>query len=78
MKIKPEIDMVNEALNKLELSNTECLFVGDSNVDIQTAKNADMKSVGVLWGYKDVSSANYTISNPIELINIILKENEND
>ena len=78
IKIKPETDMVNEALSRLNLTNNECLFVGDSNVDIQTAKNANMKSVGVLWGYKDVSSANYTISNPIELINIILKENEND
>lgn len=78
MNIKPSIDMVNEALIRLNLNSNECLFVGDSLVDIETAKNANMKSVGVLWGYKDVSKANYKIDKPHDLINIILKENEND
>ena len=34
------------------LTPRECVFVGDSNVDIETAKNAGMYSVGVSWGYR--------------------------
>ena len=78
LNIKPHTDMVNEALKQLNLSNEECLFVGDSSVDIQTALNAKMKSVGVSWGYKDVSDATYVINTPNDLLNIIKKENEND
>lgn len=78
INIKPASDMVNIALNMMNLNNNECLFVGDSTVDIQTAKNSNMKSIGVLWGYKDVSDATFTVNNPSEIINIILKENENE
>lgn len=77
-KSKPEVDMVNIALNKMNVSSNNCLFVGDSIVDILTAKNANMKSIGVLWGYKDVSLATYKVSNPLEIITIIDKENKND
>ena len=77
INIKPSTDMVNLALNKLNLNNNECLFVGDSNVDIMTAKNSNMKSIGVLWGYKDVSNATYKVNTPNEILDIIRKENEN-
>ena len=77
INIKPSSDMVNLALNKLNLNNNECLFVGDSNVDIMTAKNSNMKSIGVLWGYKDVSNATYKVNTPNEILDIIRKENEN-
>ena len=78
IKTKPDSEMVNIALNKMNLKNSECLYVGDSDVDIQTAKNSNMKSIGVLWGYKDVSNASYVINNPNEIIKIIKKENENE
>ena len=31
-----------------------CIFVGDSDVDIKTAQNAGMKSIGCCWGYRDI------------------------
>ena len=34
------------------LTPSECVFVGDSNIDIETAKNVGMYSVGVSWGYR--------------------------
>lgn len=38
---------------KLGFSAEECVFIGDTNVDISTGKNANMKTVGVLWGFRD-------------------------
>lgn len=58
----------------VEPQNT--LFVGDSDVDIQTAINAGMDSVGVLWGYRSKkqlleAGANYVIGKPAELLAIL-------
>ena len=50
IKTKPDVEMVNLALNQLNLKAEECIFVGDSNVDALTAKNAKMPFVYVSWG----------------------------
>lgn len=39
--------------HRLGFSPEECVFIGDTNVDIHTGKNAGMKTVGVLWGFRD-------------------------
>ena len=75
--------MVNKALKQLNLSNKECLYVGDSKVDILTAKNAKIKNVSVTYGYQDIKvlktyENDYLIENIKEIINIIIKENQND
>ena len=75
--------MVNKALKQLNLSNKECLYVGDSKVDILTAKNAKIKNVSVTYGYQDIKvlktyENDYLIDNIKEIINIIIKENQND
>ena len=49
------------------------IYVGDSDVDIQTAKNAGIRCVSVSWGFRDVdflkeSGATCIISNPEELL----------
>lgn len=51
----------------------KCIFVGDSDVDIKTAINANMRSVGVAWGYRSVdlltqTGADYIAENPAEII----------
>lgn len=79
--VKPSTDMVNYLLNKYNLKNDECIFVGDSDVDALTGKNANMKTVGVLWGYRSkqeisLVGVNHYIDNPKELINILNKEND--
>lgn len=58
---------------KWNLSPQEVLFVGDSDIDMQTAVNANMYPVGVSWGYRtDVelksSGAKVVINTPSELI----------
>jgi len=40
-------------LSEAGLAPENCWFVGDSEVDVETARNAGCKSVGVTWGYRD-------------------------
>lgn len=48
---KPYPDSVLKVIKELECKN--CIYVGDSEVDIQTAKNAKIPCISVSWGYKD-------------------------
>ncbi|MBQ7956846.1 MAG: HAD family hydrolase [Clostridia bacterium] len=50
---KPDPTMVNIALKEMNVCKDECIFVGDSDTDILTARNAGIKSVGVLWGFRN-------------------------
>ena len=52
-------------------------FVGDTKVDMQTAKNAGMIAIGVLWGFREEHElrehgADYIVSNPTELYEILI------
>ena len=76
-KEKPDPTSVLEVIEKLNILKSECIYIGDSNVDILTAKNAGVKSVGVSWGFRGREElanegANYLADNNIELLNIIL------
>ena len=54
-------------------SPDECVFIGDSEVDVATAKNAGMKSVGCSWGYRSIdalSDADLIINDANELIRL--------
>ncbi len=53
VRIKPAPDSVNEVLRLLNITKEEAVYVGDSEVDVQTARNADMKCIGVEWGFRD-------------------------
>lgn len=77
--IKPEPDNVYRALDILGVKKEESLFVGDSDVDIITANNAGLKSVGVTWGFRDQESleahhATYIIHQPEDLLTILKGE----
>lgn len=50
---KPYPDGVYFALKCLNSKKEETVFVGDSDVDIKTAKNAELYPIGVLWGFRD-------------------------
>ncbi|MBS4959429.1 MAG: HAD family hydrolase [Clostridiales bacterium] len=49
---KPAPDMVNLALGKMCLPKEEVIFIGDSEVDIETARNAGLKGIFVSWGFR--------------------------
>jgi phosphoglycolate phosphatase len=50
---KPAPDTVFEALRNLELPAAGAVFVGDSDVDIATAKAAGLPCISVTWGFRD-------------------------
>ena len=50
---KPAPDTVIEALRELGVGKEGAVYIGDSDVDIMTAKNSGMPCVSVLWGFRD-------------------------
>ena len=50
--VKPDPATTFEALRILGVSPAEAVFVGDGDTDVQTAKNAGMRCISVLWGYR--------------------------
>ena len=69
---KPAPDTVNEALSQLGVDRLNAVYVGDSDVDLQTARNAGLPCISVLWGFRDkdfllTNGATTFISAPQEL-----------
>lgn len=50
---KPAPDTVMEALRQLGVTAEGAVYVGDSEVDVATAKNCNMPCISVLWGFRD-------------------------
>ena len=74
---KPAPDGVFYALGCLKSDVQNAVFVGDSDVDILTAKNASLPSIGVLWGFRDrevieKAGAKYIVSTVSELENTLI------
>lgn len=49
---KPDPTSAKTILNKLNVAPDECIWIGDSSVDIETAKNLGCESVAVTWGFR--------------------------
>ena len=52
IKTKPAPDSVFEIIKKIGAEKKDCVYVGDSEVDIETAKNAGIPCISVSWGFK--------------------------
>lgn len=73
---KPDAAPALKVSEKIGVPPCECIFTGDTNVDIRTAKNAKMTSVGVLWGFRtrnelEEAGADYIIEKPEEYLKLI-------
>jgi phosphoglycolate phosphatase len=73
---KPEPDCVFEALHELGSEPGEAIYVGDSEVDVETARNSGLLCVGVTWGFRSREllineGADYIIDSPLELIDLL-------
>lgn len=76
-KAKPDPTSLLEVINEFGISKEECIYIGDSNVDIRTARNAGVKSIGVSWGFRGgeellKEGADYLVNNVEELKEIII------
>lgn len=72
LRTKPSPDETNEALRLLKSKACESIYIGDSEVDIQTAENSNMPYVSVSWGFRTAEylkqiNADIIISNPEEI-----------
>lgn len=75
---KPDPALLLEIINDLGLKKEDCIYIGDTEIDIQVAKNSGVKSLGVLWGFRtqallEKEEADYLASNIDEMTDIILK-----
>lgn len=73
---KPEPDGVWYLMEQMHVSKEECLYIGDSEVDAATGRNAGLKTIGVLWGFRDrktleTAGADELIDRPDELLKFV-------
>jgi phosphoglycolate phosphatase len=72
---KPDPAMVLEAARQLGVAPERCAMVGDTEVDMQTARAAGMAPVGVAWGFRPASllahGAIQVAANPLELLAVL-------
>lgn len=69
---KPAPDMVYAAL---EVLGGPALYVGDTEVDVQTGKAAGLPVIGVTWGFREAScleGVDYLVHTPSELANLLI------
>lgn len=70
---KPAPDTVLEAMRQLSVGKEGTVYIGDSDVDIDTARNVGVPCISVLWGFRDREfliehGATHLISKPEELL----------
>lgn len=75
---KPAPDMVFKAIEELGAKSESTVYVGDSEVDLKTARNAGLDSISVLWGFRNRAeieplNPQCMIEKPDEILNFIKK-----
>ncbi|MBQ8176935.1 MAG: HAD family hydrolase [Oscillospiraceae bacterium] len=73
---KPAPDAVNNILAQLGIERKKSVYIGDSDVDLQTAENSEMDCIAVNWGFRDEkllreNGAELIVSSPSEIVKII-------
>ena len=73
---KPDPAMAIQIATKLNTKCEDMIFIGDTSTDIKTAKNANMKSIGVAWGFRPVeelkeAGADFIAYKPIDIVEYV-------
>ena len=74
--VKPDPTGLQFVLKTLQVSPEDCVYVGDSDVDMLTGKQGGMLTVGVSWGFREEeelrqSGADVLIHHPQELLQLL-------
>lgn len=80
-KIKPDGEALLAILDKHGIAKEECIYIGDSDVDVYTAQNSGVKMAGVEWGFRGreellSTGAPFVATSPEELFDYIIGCNE--
>lgn len=75
---KPDPASLLDLAQQMDMPLSTILYCGDSDVDMQTAKRAGIKSCGVLWGFRDEeelaqNGADYIAASPEEIARLVLQ-----
>lgn len=78
VNVKPDPSIVFSILAQARVLKADCLYVGDSGVDMETARRACIDSVGVTWGFRSKKElveyhADVIVNNPVEILSIVEK-----
>ena len=78
MESKPDPTPFNSIIKELNVKKDETVYIGDSEVDVQTAQNAGVTSIAVTWGFRDrkfleEQNPDYIVENVDELRSVIKK-----
>ncbi len=81
VKRKPDPEGALLTAGKLGVSPEECMYIGDTNVDMQTGNAAGMYTVGVLWGFRtrqelEENNAHHIAAHPLELLALADRKNQ--
>jgi phosphoglycolate phosphatase len=73
---KPAPDMVKKALTEMGADAEDAIYVGDSDVDLQTAENAGLPCISVLWGFRSREfllqhGAKVLVQKPAEILHLL-------
>lgn len=71
---KPDPEIVFRILSELNIGKEQAVFIGDTDVDIKTGKNAGLKTIGCLWGFREINEllkagADFIASHPLDILN---------
>ena len=74
---KPAPDMVQKVLSDLAVAPEQAVYVGDSEIDIQTAKNSGLDCISVTWGFRPADflkshGASILVDTPEEIATIVI------
>lgn len=78
--LKPDPAVVFEAIAALGAKKEECVYVGDTSIDMKTGKSAGIYTIGVLWGFRgreelEQTGADAIAENPAQLYDLITARN---
>lgn len=77
MARKPAADMVNRAFVEMGLDKEDAVYIGDSEVDLATARNSGLPCISVLWGFRDKDylkeqGATVFVETPLQILDFTI------